>query len=538
LRAALNSFTPTSAGLKSLGTRISAVAALDPGNSSIQSARAGAAQRIAASATGSAKAGQFDAALALLAEAAVHLPGVAEIPAARSQVEALQLEAARQAQDRALAAARDAFRAVIDRAQPADGAWQREADAALAALRRTAGSENAASVAREQLATTYLDAAGRLIGEKRFTVAAQLLDKAEQLTPKSAALQTKRTQWTQASERNKVERAAEELAARVDAAKQRFGNEIKAGRFDRARSTLAELQKIAAKDDAFVVRDAPAMFADAVAASAQARLKSGDIATAWQLVRSGSAVQRDDPRFKQLLTDIETAASRRIDALLSSPQAIDRAALSSLVETYRAVAPESYRSRNPAWVAAVKRRLADLASDPVSHNAYLAAVQRALVDVPALQSLRPVDAKPAAATPNPQVAASAPAPTSTSNTSTNPAANGSTAVAPAVQPPPVAAPAAEPSLLGSWCGEGPGLVFAANEYSFDLGGGRTIKYPVVRYERAGSVITMFWTDKNLGPMVTEFGDFSADGQSMVHMRGKTAASAQWQTYNRRLRRCK
>ena len=229
VRTVLNSFAPTSAGLQTLGTRISALAALDPGNPLIQSARAGAAQRIAASATGTAKGGKFDAALALLADAAVHLPGVADIPAARSQVEALQLEAARQAQDRAVTAAQTAFRAVIDRAQPADGAWQREADAALAALRRTAGSENAAAAAREQLAATYLNAAGRLIDEKRFTAAAQLLDKAEQLTPKSAALQTKRTQWTQASERNKVERAAEELAARVDAAKQRFGNEIRAG---------------------------------------------------------------------------------------------------------------------------------------------------------------------------------------------------------------------------------------------------------------------------------------------------------------------
>jgi len=302
---------------------------------------------------------------------------------------------------------------------------------------------------------------------------------------------------------------------------------------------LAELQRIAAKDDAFVVRDAPAMLADAVTAAAQARLKSGDIAAAWQLVRSGTAVQRDDPRFKQLLTDIETAASRRIDALLSSPQAIDRAALSSLVETYRAAAPESYRSRNPAWVAAIKRRLADLAADPVSHNAYLAAVQRALVDVPALQSLRPVDAKPVAATPSPQVAASAPSPTtSIPTTATGSTANGSTAVAPTAQPPAAAAPAAEPSLLGNWCGEGVGLVFAPNEYSFELGGGRTIKYPVVRYERAGNGITMSWTDKNLGPMVTEFGDFSADGQSMMQVRGKTAASAQWQTYNRRFRRCK
>ena len=537
LRAALTSFAPTSAGLKSLSARISALAALDPGNPLIQSARAGAAQRITASATGVAKRGEFDAAQALLAEAAVHLPGVADIAAARSQVEELQLEAARQAQDRAVTAAREAFRAVIARAQPADAAWQREADAALAALRKTAGSENAAAVAREQLAATYLDAAGRLIDEKRFTVAAQLLDKAEQLSAKSAALQTRRAQWTQASERNKVERAAEELAARVDAAKQRFGNEIKAGRFDRARSTLVELQTIAAKDDAFVVRDAPAALADALAASAQAKLKSGDIAAAWQFARSGSATQKDDPRFKQLLTDIDTAASRRIDVLLSSPEAIDRTALSSLVETYRAASPESYRSRNPAWLATIKRRLAELAADPAAHNAYLAAVQGALRDLPALQSLRPVDSKPVPATPSPQVAESAPAPTSTS-TSTSSPSSGSTAVAPVVQPPAVAAPAAEPNLLGNWCSEGLGLAFAASEYSFELGGGRTVKYPVVRYQRAGNIVTMSWTDKNLGQMVTEFGDFSADGQSMVQMRGKTESSAQWQTYNRRFRRCK
>lgn len=537
LRAALSSFAPTSAGLKSLSTRISALAALDPGNPLIQSARAGAAQRITASATGTAKRGEFDAAQALLAEAAVHLPGVADIAAARSQVEELQLEAARQAQDRAVTAAQQAFRAVIARAQPADGAWQREADAALAALRKTAGSESAAAVAREQLAATYLDAAGRLIDEKRFTAAAQLLDKAERLSAKSAALQTRRAQWAQASERNKVERAAEELAARVDAAKQRFGNEIKAGRFDRARSTLAELQAIAAKDDAFVVRDAPAALANALAASAQARLQSGDIAAAWQFARSGSAMQKDDPRFKQLLTDIDTAATRRIDALLSSPEAIDRAALSSLVETYRAVAPENYRSRNPAWLATIKRRLAELAADPAAHNAYLAAVQVALGDLPAVQSLRPVDPKPVPTTPSLQVAERAPAPTSTS-TSTSSPSSGSTAVAPAAQPPPAAAPATEPNLLGNWCGEGVGLAFAANEYSFELGGGRTVKYSVDRYQRAGNVVTMSWTDKNLGPMVTEFGEFSADGQSMVQMRGKTAASAQWQTYNRRFRRCR
>jgi hypothetical protein len=228
-------------------------------------------------------------------------------------------------------------------------------------------------MARDQLSATYLDAAGRLIDEKRFTVASQLLDKAEQLTPKSAALQARRAQWTQASERNKVERAAEELAARVAAAKQRFGNEVKAGRLDRARGTLVELQTIAPKDDAFV-RDAPAMLAD--------------------------------------------AASRRVDGLLSSQEPIDRAALSSAAETYRAVAPQSYRSRSSAWLATIKQRLADLGSDAAAHNAYLAAVQSAFVDLTALQALRPIEPKvvelkpvepkpvaaTAAATQSPQVA--------------------------------------------------------------------------------------------------------------------------------------
>ncbi|HEU4937185.1 MAG TPA: hypothetical protein VFT39_12065, partial [Vicinamibacterales bacterium] len=228
------------------------------------------------------------------------------------------------------------------------------------------------------------------------------------------------------------------------------------------------------------------------------------------------------------------------DALLSSPEAIDRAALSSAAEMYRTAAPESYRSRSAAWLATIKRRLADLASDPAAHNAYLTTVQGALADVPGLKSLRPVEPKPVLPTPSAQVAENAPAPTPTSTASTSsPAGAGSTAVVtPAAQPPAAAAPAAEPDLLGKWCGEGLGLAFAADEYSFELGGGRSITYPVVRYQRAGNVIAMSWTDKNLGAMVTEFGEFSTDGQSMVQIRGKTAASAQWQNYNRRFRRCK
>ena len=81
------------------------------------------------------------------------------------------------------------------------------------------------------------------------------------------------------------------------------------------------------------------------------------------------------------------------------------------------------------------------------------------------------------------------------------------------------------------------MTFAPTNYSFEIGGRRTVQYTVDRYQRNGNVITMSWSDKNLGSMVTEFGEFSADGQTMVQLRGKTAASPDWSTYNRRFKRC-
>jgi hypothetical protein len=81
------------------------------------------------------------------------------------------------------------------------------------------------------------------------------------------------------------------------------------------------------------------------------------------------------------------------------------------------------------------------------------------------------------------------------------------------------------------------MTFAANDYLFEFGGGRSVRYPVERYERNGNTITLSWSDKTLGAMVMEFGEFSTDGQSMTQVRGKTASSAQWQNYNRKFQKC-
>jgi serine/threonine protein kinase len=537
LRSTLAGFTATAAGLEPLAARIAALAAIDPGNALIASARKTAAERVAAAANELATAGRFDDARSLLSKAAVDLPGATEIAAAHTQIDGLQLQASRQAQERAVVAAQQSFRTLLDRPQTADPRWQRDAEAAIAAIRKTSANDAAANSARGLLANAYLTSADQLIAEKRFTVASQMLDKAEQLTPRTAAIQTRRDQWARAFERDKTERAVAEANAKLDAAKQRFANEIKSNQLDRARRTLTELQAAAA-NDAFVSKEAPATLASAYLSSAQSRLRAGDFASAWRLAAAGSALQRDDPRFAQVRAEIDATANRRMEALLSVPGKIDGATVSSLASSYRANAPDRYQSNQPSWVARVKNQLADLANEPTAHNTYLLGVQAAFEDLAAIQAIRPIVPRPTVAT-----AANTNVPSTTTSPAPTPAAPAATQqpqTAAIQQPQQASTPApvaVEPNLLGKWCGEGVGMTFASNEYSFDLGGGRTVKYPVERYQRAGGTVTMTWTDKNLGPMVTEFGDFSADGQGMTHVRGKTAAASQWQTYNRKFRKC-
>lgn len=545
LQSALNSFAATPAGLATLVPRISSLAALDPGNPMIQSARDTAAQRIAAAADAAARAGRFDDARDLLAKAAVDLPGVAAVATARTQIEALQEEASRRAQSQAIAAAQQKFSVVLNKAAPTDNGWQREADAALAALQKIASNEDA-NTARQQLATRYLDAAGSLGDEKRFTVASQMLAKAEALTPKGAAVQARREQLAQAAERLKTERAAEELAAKVSAVRQRFAHEVNSRQFDRARKTLAELQAINANDP-FVTGDAPALLADGYAAAAQTALKSGDYTAALRFARAGAAMAPGDNRFTQLRADIDTAASRRVDALLSTSGALDRNSLTSLIALYKASMPDRYQALSPTWVTRIKARLADLASDPTRHNAYLSALQMAFEDIATLQAIRPLEVRVAVTEPKPpaQPPTTSPASSPVSQPVSQPAPQSAPAqtvpVVVAANPaptPPVAIATPEPTLLGKWCGDGLGLNFSPSSYAFELPGGRTIQYEVERYQRANNAITMSWTDKTLGSMVTEFGDFSADGQSMVQMRGKTASSSDWKSYNRKFKRCK
>jgi serine/threonine protein kinase len=527
--AVLAGFSPTNASIDTLAASIAALAAIDPNNARIATTRSSAAQRIAVAAADQAKAGEFERARALLAKAAMELPGVTELATARTQVDALQGAAAQRAQELAIATAQQSFRGLLERAQPQEPRWQRDADAALSAIVKIVPAE-AANTARAQLAGAYLTTAEQLTNERRFSAASQLIDKADVLTPRAAAVQARRDQWTRAFDRDRSERTAAEAAAKIEATKQRFANELKSNQLERARRTLTDLQALIPQD-AYATQEAPSALMNACVTLGQSRLRAGDVAAAWRLSAMGMTLRRDDARLTQLQTEIEAAANRTFESQLGTPAALNAATLGALAAVYRTNAPARYQAQVPGWVARVRDQLTVLAKEPAAHNAYLSAVQSAFADVAALQALRPVAARQVVAPPaQATVATQTPPPASTASPS----------VAPVAQPQqaaPAAAPAtAEPTLLGKWCGENLGITFASNEYSFDLGG-RTVKYTVARYQRTGGTITMDWTDRNLGAMVMEFGDFSADGQTMTQVRGKTAAASQWQNYNRKFKRC-
>ena len=348
-----------------------------------------------------------------------------------------------------------------------------------------------------------------------------------------------------------------EAAAKVEATKQRFANEIKANQLDRARRTLTELQAIAG-NDLFVTRDAPAMLSTALwvlgARETQSRRRRG----AWRLATAGATVAPNDPRFTQLRTDIDTTANRRMEALLSVRGTVDGRELTSLAATYRTNAPDRYDAHK-AHVGDSHQRSAQstLATEPTAHNTYLLAVQGAFEDVAAIQAIRPMAARtpPPVAQPPVAVAPStitpavngnrngngqnvAPAGQSPAPAQTVATPNQAPTVSqptPATQPAPT--PAAEPNLSGKWCSDGGlALTFAPNQYVFEFGRG-TGTFAVERYERSGATITMVFSDAQQGKMMMEFGDFSSDGQSMTQLRAKRASVSEWQSYNRKFKKC-
>ena len=95
----------------------------------------------------------------------------------------------------------------------------------------------------------------------------------------------------------------------------------------------------------------------------------------------------------------------------------------------------------------------------------------------------------------------------------------------------------ERDLLGRWCASDDiELEFEQRRMVFSFGGTRA-DYRVSAYDVNGDTIQVSWDDRQLGPMVFEFGDFTDSRDRMVQLRGRQASAENWQTYNRGFSRC-
>jgi serine/threonine protein kinase len=108
-----------------------------------------------------------------------------------------------------------------------------------------------------------------------------------------------------------------------------------------------------------------------------------------------------------------------------------------------------------------------------------------------------------------------------------------------VKPPPIMeAPGASEArfAFGSWCGDSFQMSFGPASGSLKLPSGSEMRLSVESYQMAAGRLAVRTLAADGGRSVWEFGSFSNDGSSMVHLRLQTA-NGEWRNYNRRLRRC-
>ena len=108
---------------------------------------------------------------------------------------------------------------------------------------------------------------------------------------------------------------------------------------------------------------------------------------------------------------------------------------------------------------------------------------------------------------------------------------------PRVAPEPRLAAQRSPDIMGKWCGTNLSIEFTADRWIFSLPDGHRTSYRISSYSNGDNGLTIRWVDERRQRMVTEFGRFSQDGQSMIQLRGKREDEEGWHRYNRRFTRC-
>ena len=457
----------------------------------------------------------------------------AEADKARREAERQRAEAERQRIEAERQQAEAARRLADQRKRDEEARRQAEADKAqreaerqrVEAERQRAEAERQRAEAERQQA----EAAQRLAEQRRREEEARrLAEQRDQATRRQARIRELLDAGARALAATRLTTPAGDNALEA----YRGVLELDAGNGDARRGIEEIIGRYRDLAEAALSRDRPDLADEYLARAIDVDSRSPRLATMREMIvqyrtreQARQADDRKGAELQRLLADADAAlAAGRLD----SP------AGASAIDHYRAalaVAPDSTDARR--GLSAVAERLVELARRAIASERWSTArrhLQSASAADPALRAIGETSMALVEANARSERALAA-------RTLPQPAPQTEPKAEPRVAPEPRLAAQRSPDIMGKWCGTNLSIEFTADRWIFSLPDGHRTSYRISSYSNGDNGLTIRWVDERRQRMVTEFGRFSQDGQSMIQLRGKREDEEGWHRYNRRFTRC-
>lgn len=384
-----------------------------------------------------------------------------------------------------------------------DNKWTDTTVATIKELSRMLPGDDAwLNSTRKQIIDHYLEQAVKLRTTQRFTLAGQILGRAEKIAPGTPAIAAEKTLLNKEQKAFQIKQAEQGKLARIESYKQTFDAYITAKNVSKAEDTLTLLSKELSGDDPFLRETAPKALSRTYYQLAMAASKNKRYKTAFDYAKAGLLQTPDD----KLLANLKAAAQIEVDSdnitnILKSDDPLNPGRIKPRIAELLNRSGNKSKSLQTNWVNTLQQRLQGVKdnSAPNKYNELLAAAQQIFPDSTALSDLSPIKIQ----------------------------------VAPAVTTTTLAAP----DIYGNWCSEGLKLTLSSNEMKFHLQNGADVTYPISKYDFSSENVTVTWTDNQGDNMLTEFSDFNDKKNGMIQKRGRKAQSSSWNNYNRPFNRC-
>ena len=353
---------------------------------------------------------------------------------------------------------------------------------------------------RGRIIKHYLDESGKLRSTQRFTLAEQLLNRAEKIAPGLAVITAERNLVSTELRDFQTQQVEQGRLARIDSQKQTFFAHIAAKNNIRAEDTLSLLSAELSDNDPFVRNEAPKVLAGVYYQLAMVAQNNGQFETVIDYANASLIHIPSDNQVLALRADAEIELETlRITEVLETANVLNGTQLSTRVSNVLNNSGNKSDSLLNNWENVLIQRLNNMKDgDTERHNLYLAAAKQILPSSQRIINISPVEIK--------------------------------------VEP--VIINLSEADILGNWCSQDIDLTLTSNEMTYHLQNGTDISYRVSQYDFTDTNVTVTWSDNQRGDMLTEFSELSDNKNTLIQKRGREVTSSTWNEYNRLFNRCK